>query len=241
MLIFTGIATQAQHQKQLCIYPIESGGMSYLIVKQDCCILVDAGSHGSMKKIDKAIMRAGISYRDIKYIVVTHTHYDHVVNLAVLKQLTGALVIMHESEKMHIESGLTPLPDGMTAAGKFGLWITRNFRKHKTIVEPVAPDILVQNNYKIGNTGFEIKHTPGHSDGSISLILNDTICFCGDAAFRVFRNDLMPITGKSKIEMLQTWDELLAYGCRYFYPGHGKPFTCAELLQSIEKHRTSAK
>lgn len=238
IIVFTILTLAISAAGQTChvkaIQTIEAGCNSYLIITDAGCVLVDAGSHHKMKAFDRAIQKAGISYKDIRYIIITHTHYDHVMNLAEIRDVSNAKIVVHEKEKYHLESGLTPLPSGMTASGKIGIWVTRNFRKSKTIATPVVPDIIVTDVYSLPGFGFTIIPTPGHSEGSISMIVNDTICFCGDAAFAVMGKNLMPITGMSKPIILDTWKILLAQGIKYFYPGHGKPFTDVQLLKSLK-------
>ena len=236
MLTFViAAAGQTCHVKS--IVSIDAGCNAYLVVTDAGSVLVDAGSHHKMKAFDRAIQKAGVSYKDIRYIVITHTHYDHVINLAEIREVSNAKIIVHEREKYYLESGLTPLPAGMTSLGKLGIWITRNFRKSKTIAIPAVPDIVINKPYIIPGFGFTIIPTPGHSEGSISMIINDSVCFCGDAAFAVSGKNLMPVTGDSKTGIISSWELLLAIGIKHFYPGHGKPFGASDLQKSVEKNK----
>ena len=57
----------------------------HLVRSEQGCILVDAGLPGSEKRIQRALRSAGLSFEDIKLIVVTHAHVDHAGSAASLK------------------------------------------------------------------------------------------------------------------------------------------------------------
>ena len=74
----------------------------YLLVEKGKALLVDTGGRGKMKKLQKAINSVGLSNNDLKYIFLSHTHYDHAGSTANLKDLTGAEVIVHKSEAKNL-------------------------------------------------------------------------------------------------------------------------------------------
>ena len=73
--------------------------------------------------------------------------------------------------------------------------------------------------------------TPGHTRGSMSVVLDSGQAFVGDAVIRYapFLSPWLPPFGRDRDRMLQTWEALLQTGARIFYPGHGWPFTDREL------------
>lgn len=111
----------------------------------------------------------------IRYIVNTHSHVDHIMGNRRMKELTGAKIIIHENEAY----SLVNQPPSMLSM--FG-------------AEPSPPaDILVRDGdyITIGDCTLRVIHTPGHSPGSICL-LGDGIVFTGDTLFvgGVGRTDL---------------------------------------------------
>jgi hydroxyacylglutathione hydrolase len=111
----------------------------------------------------------------IKYIVNTHSHVDHVMGNKVMKQLTGAEIIIHETEARHLSHQSSQM------FSMFG-------------GEPSPPaDITVKDgdSITVGETSLQVIHTPGHSPGSISLY-SKGIVFTGDTLFvgAVGRTDL---------------------------------------------------
>lgn len=217
---------------------IKMGSNSFIIGNNTTGILIDAGSHNKFHKFKSALEKLKKSPDWIKYIIITHTHYDHVANLAEIKKLTGAQIIIHKDEARYIESGYTCLPDGMNTIGRTGRWFVDFFNIDKTKIKPVQPDIRINSSLDMSFTGLdlEIVPTPGHSNGSISVIWNDTIAFCGDAAFAIIGFDVWPITGKDPQYILNSWKVLLNLGCKIYYPGHGKRFTDERLQKSLDKH-----
>ena len=97
----------------------------------------------------------------------------------------------------------------------------------------VEPDLLI--NKDIINPEFFIPHisflsTPGHSEGSVSMVINKEVTLVGDAAFGVFRNSVFPPFADDIPEMIRSWEKLLKTGCRLFLSGHGGEIS-RELLQ----------
>lgn len=217
---------------------VKMGANAYIIGNNNTGILIDAGTHNKFHKFKSALEKLQKSPDWIKYIIITHTHYDHVANLAEIQELTGAQIIIHKDEARFIESGYTTLPDGMNSLGRTGRWFVDFFNIDKTKIKPVQPDIRINSSLDMSFTGLnlEIVPTPGHSIGSISVIWNDTIAFCGDAAFAIIGFDVWPITGNNPQYILNSWKVLLNLGCKIYYPGHGKKFTDERLQKSLDKH-----
>ena len=74
------------------IYPLGIVN-AHLVLCEQGCILVDAGLPGSEKRIQRALRSAGLSFKDIKLIVVTHGHVDHAGSAASLRELSGAPIV----------------------------------------------------------------------------------------------------------------------------------------------------
>ncbi len=79
-----------------------AGGV-YLITEGDGLTLVDTGMPNAPNQIIRQMKRAGYALTDIKHILITHAHMDHIGGLAKLKTVSGAEVIASSAEKPDIE------------------------------------------------------------------------------------------------------------------------------------------
>jgi hydroxyacylglutathione hydrolase len=112
----------------------------------------------------------------LRAIWLTHAHIDHILGVAAVKRATGVPVFLHPADRS--------LYDGLADQGAwFGM----------RPEAPPAPDheLMAGQRLTVGSLAFEVRHTPGHSPGSVSFLGHGTI-FGGDALFNgsVGRTDL---------------------------------------------------
>ena len=167
---------------QIIHIPILPFGMvnAHLIRGNGGCVLVDAGIPGSESKIERVLSRHGLSFRDIKLIVVTHAHVDHAGSAHTIRKLSRAPIVAHVNDAAHFsrETPMTYCPTG---------WFGRLFLKtpvpHQAYTRFI-PDVLLSDGdaldlEKYGIPGT-IGHTPGHTAGSISVQLSSKDALVGD-------------------------------------------------------------
>ena len=195
--------------------------------------IIDTGTKGSEKDIIKAIERVGKRITDLKHIILTHHHGDHIGSAAALKQLSGAKVYAYRTEAMLIEEGLA----SSVLYSSPGLL---NHIIHKLIVmrskrvksKPVKVDVKLDAN-DIVNGRFKLIATPGHCGGHISVLYKDVL-FAADACANSM--GLGFSIAHESIEQAAKSIELLAkedFSVAGF--GHGKPI----LKDASEKLRTA--
>jgi len=211
---------------------------SYLIQAEKGFIMVDAGISA---KIDKVfgILKDKINHvSDIKLIIITHVHHDHVGSLKQLKERTGAQVLVHKSEVELLQKGVTKFPKG---TNKFSTIISTLVNKIFSSMgkfEPVKPDITITKEYDLSSFGIDGKiiHTPGHTVGSISVILREGECLVGDTMFNISPWTVFPIFANDTDKLKQSWKKINQYRCKSFYPGHGKQFGNDKFAKSWQKY-----
>lgn len=213
---------------------------AYLISANDTVLLVDAGNEGRIRDMEVALKKNGLEFSDIAIIIVTHSHYDHVGCLAEIKEKSEAKVLAHRYEADFLTRGCTPFPEGTMICSKVINRIGGLFLSDRARYAPVDPDIIVNGECELVIPGSEVTilPTPGHTSGSVSVIINNECAFVGDTLFSVIPGTVYPPFANDEEALLKSWEELLSTGCRTFYPGHGRPFSRETLEKCFEKKKT---
>lgn len=149
---------------------------SYLVIQKDGSLtLIDTGtSTGGKKILDYIKTNLSKQPSDLKTIVLTHSHIDHVRGVLAIKKATGAKVAIHEMDADYI-SGKKKPPSPKGAMG-FIFRIVSVFFRSPTF----EPDAKLKESDKIED--LVVLHTPGHTPGSISLYDKERkLIFVGDA------------------------------------------------------------
>lgn len=129
----------------------------YLITTSAGNILINTGVNDSTAAIRSNIEALGFKFSDIKLLLATHGHWDHVGAMAEIKRLTGARMLMHEGDADLLESG--------------GGQDYRFPQGRGTIYEPVKVDQRLKEGDKVrlGDTELTVLHHPGHTKGATSF------------------------------------------------------------------------
>jgi hypothetical protein len=100
------------------IIPVALGFDQCYLLQAGGAVLVDAGVPGKAKTFARTLETSGIAPRDVKLIVLTHGHWDHVGSARDIRNLTGARLALHEREAPWLENAFAPMPPGATAWGR---------------------------------------------------------------------------------------------------------------------------
>lgn len=200
-------------------------------------LLVDAGRPGDGRRLIKALDARGIPVSDVKAVVATHAHFDHVGCVAVLKRASGATVIAPALWADLLAKGDWVLPDGRFPAARAVIALGRLLEgplKRATRYRPFTPDVLAGEEMSLAPYGFSARiiMTPGHTPDSVTVLTDDGHAFVGDLCYKelpkVFKTRHPPFVMNIG-EMHRSWDRLLASGARVIHPGHGASFNASEL------------
>lgn len=143
----------------------------YLLDTGDGLMLLDSGFSGSAKKILNALRSIDRSPADIRNIVLTHCHPDHIGSAAAMKRATGATVWAHALDAPLIEEGLTGRRPMYASPGLRNRIMTRILGGQVKRVEPTKVDRLLADGDSPSFAPDLIAiHAPGHSAGQIALL-----------------------------------------------------------------------
>jgi len=174
----------------------------YLLISKDEAAVIDPG--GGAKTIFKEIEKSGAK---LKYIILTHGHWDHTLSVAKIKEKTGAKILLHEAEKEFVKFKVDEF--------------LKDYNPPTTLPRPTrAPDSEI----KIGDLVLKVIHTPGHTKGSICLS-GENFIFTGDTLFKdgYGRTDLKGGSEEDLKNSLEKLSKILKPGMKV-YPGHGEIF-----------------
>ena len=132
---------------------------SHLIDTGDGLILIDTGYPQNLYLLINSIYKLGFSPYDVKYIIHSHGHYDHIGGTKAFCELTGAKTFIGIGDENYVNGKVD-----LTWASELG------FEYH----EAFEPDFIMNDGdiISLGNTNIEIVSTPGHTPGTVSLFFD---------------------------------------------------------------------
>lgn len=185
------------------------GANCYLLEEDGIAAVIDPGEVN-----DDLLSR--IKGLELRYILLTHGHFDHILGVAELKKETGAKVCIHPDDAPMLQDENLSL----SARNVPGLQV------------PVTADVFLYDGEILDfPMPIEVLHTPGHTKGSVCFKI-DHILFTGDTLFcrTVGRTDF---PGGSMEELIRSVDRLQALPGDYtLYPGHNRATT----MEAERKH-----
>ena len=173
----------------------------YLIECKGGKLLVDCGWPGTLPKFNAELKRKGVSLKEITYLMVTHFHPDHAGMVQELKN-QGIKFILLECQV-----GFIPQLTELFKTKKYPYVEIKQSDSHILKIEDSRKFLA-----SIGLNG-EILYTPGHSDDSVTLILDEGYAFTGDL-HPSFMNIDHDVTRAS-------WDKIRQHKITRIFPGHG--------------------
>jgi hydroxyacylglutathione hydrolase len=211
------------------IFSLRLGLNSCYLIRGRNTVMIDGGMPNKLGVFRRKLSRLYIHPEEIKLMVLTHSHFDHAGSAKAISEFTGAKVAIHESETSFLENREFALIEGVHAWGRFSLGFLMPFFKRISFPEVKAEIVVRGKEYPLSEYGIDGKifHTPGHTCGSMSVLLDTGEAFVGCMAHDglPFRwNPGLPIYAQNMDTLKESWRLLIDKGAKMIFPGHGNPF-----------------
>jgi hydroxyacylglutathione hydrolase len=206
-------------------------GRAYLVQGEKGSILIDGLTRRHGRRIQKtATQTVADIHSKVSLILITHAHIDHYGGAQYLKGKLGAPIAIHELDA-----------DDMRR-GRNGTLCPRNLSESilklslsRLRTEPTEPDIVLEGEEgDLRDYGIEAKWvwTPGHSEGSISVVFPGEAAIVGDliiGRFGFSRKAAYPLWVKDVRQLRESIRRVMDFGPKILFSGHGGPFSSEEV------------
>lgn len=188
----------------------------YVIRGVDGDILIDTGFIGIKKELKKYLDNF-----NIKLVILTHAHVDHIWNTAYLKELYNCEVAMGANDLINLDNtNIKPIP----SKKRHNLWTKlMNFGMRIFKQSEFKVDIKLKNNQTINKYGIDLKiiSLPGHTNGSIGILYKNYL-FAGDAL--VYRSKYPEIAyqNQNNDKAKKSYNKILKINPKIIFIGHDK-------------------
>ncbi len=159
---------------------------AYLIEGEDGLTLIDAGYPHKEAEVFGAIRRLGRSLHELRHLILTHGHPDHIGSAAAIVRETGARTYMHPLDVSLVESG-GPFRPMNPAPGLLRRVLCKLLFHPNERVEPVAINQRLKDGEPLPIAGgMDVIHTPGHCAGQVALLWRaGKMLFAADAGMNI--------------------------------------------------------
>jgi len=180
------------------VIPVSLGMVKAFILTGDRPVLVDTGTAGNAGRVLAALGRQGVKPEDIGLVLITHAHPDHIGSLAELKQTIPAPVAIHRLDAESLRAG-------------------------------VRPDVLLDDEFDLRQFAVagRVIWTPGHTRGSVSVMLDSGEAVVGDLVlprFMAFGPPAIAFWAASRPDSFVSIGKVLAFKPSVILTSHGGPY-----------------
>lgn len=228
------------------IIRIDLGNVNCYLLKQDNnfilfdtggCTIFDKKPTNKRDILIKKLNQSGCKPGNLKLIILTHGDFDHTFNAKHIRDHYNAPIAIHPNDLKLVQNpNIKMLNDSVDLShySKFIFKIIIFLMKSKiknifhhviTNFETFTPDLLINESFNLMDYGFngKVLHLPGHTDGSIGIVIDNRHIIVGDTMTSIMKPSIAPNamdfnTLEKSIQIIKDLN------IEFVYPGHGKSF-----------------
>lgn len=194
----------------------------YLVRDGDEAAIVDSGFGDDDSFNARSEALAGIK---LKYIIITHHHYDHSSGAHRLREATGAQIVVHRKEEdLLLNPKLETGDMEITGDSEERQKAREMAKKWREEAAKATPDVRVEDGdmLEVGGLRLRSVHAPGHTDGHLCLLLEqEQLLFAGDNVLGVGTAAIAPPPHGDMAEYVRSLKKMQSLGAALLAPGHG--------------------
>jgi glyoxylase-like metal-dependent hydrolase (beta-lactamase superfamily II) len=218
------------------LFFIERGYLNanHFVYRSENPVLIDTGYVSDFDITEKLIASLDVNLDDVRQIISTHCHCDHIGGNRIIQKRSGCGIAMHRIGKYFIDT-----KDGWSTWWTYYNQNADFFNCTRALEDG---DVI-----SIGPHEFQIIYTPGHSaDGMVLYNPKEKVLLSSDT---LWENDLPVITiriegSRALFSLRESLEKIESLDVKWIYPGHGKPFTrfkdavslCKDKIDQYLKH-----
>jgi len=198
----------------------------YVIKGEDGDILIDTGFVCMKKKLKRWLNKF-----NIKLIILTHAHVDHIWNAQYLKKLYNCEVMMGINDIENIDNSKI---NSEASNKKHKRWTKiMNFGMKKFVPKKFEIDMGLSDNQLLSKYGIDMKIVglSGHTDGSIGILYNDYL-FAGDALVNRRRCPQIAYQNQNNVAAMNSYNKIIELKPKLIFVGHDRKIKYDNLVKN---------
>lgn len=219
-------------------HTIKLGFVNVYVLKGDKTFLVDTGVKGQSQKIINELKKLNIKPEEIDYILLTHSHEDHIGSALELKQRTSAKIIMdaveYQTYIQEIPAEIVPL--NFFTKIMLSKIVVKLLSRNTNTTTTLCPDILLKDTFDLRPFGIEGKvlRVPGHTKGSLVVLIDNKNVILGDHLMAFGRRrPTKPMLAYNTQQIKTNIQALIDSGYDTFYLSHGAFYNKEVILKVL--------
>lgn len=177
----------------------------------------------------------------VRYILLTHHHFDHTSGAQQLREATGARVVLHAGEEKFLLDSKSEAPQDLEATAEENKQVAEAIQRFRDQAAEATPDMRISDGeeFTVGSLTVQVVHTPGHTLGSVCFYMpEEKALFTGDTALGLGTVAISPPPYGDMGLYLESLARLKTYDCALMLPGHGQNVhDVPSKLQELIDHR----